>query len=204
MEIQQDILSQHMHEAAVDQLIREYREKGYKLIKDYKINSFHAHVYAEKGSEKIIFEIKSGKWTKDKIDEVRESRNYFVNELQAEFRLIFVNVPSKSAIYVEGIEDIFQTLIPDHCVDELDSLSTHTIFHEVIDIDYDMINITPNYIEVKGSGDVVLTLQNDDDVLRGDDEGELMFYTFHFHITLDKDRKIADVLNLEIDLDNPH
>ena len=204
MEIRQDILRKHMREAAVDQLITEYREKGYKIIKDYKINSFHADLYAEKGNEKIIFEIKSGIWTKDKIDEVRESRKYFVDELQAEFRLIMVTMPSYSVINVEGIEDILESLIPEHFIVKLESLSTNTMISDVVDIEYDMIKITLNYIEVKGSGELELILQNDDDVRRGDDEGELMFYTIHFHITLDKDRKIADVLNIEIDLDNPH
>ena len=204
MEIQQDILRKHMREAAVDQLITEYREKGYKIIKDYKINSFHADLYAEKGNEKIIFEIKSGIWTKDKTDEVRKSRNYFVHKLQAEFKLIFVTIPSYSGIKVEGIENILECLIAEHFIAKLESLSTYTMISDVVEIEYDMIYITPNHIEVKGSGELELIHQNDDDVRRGDNEGELMYYTFRFHITLDKDRKIADVLNLEIDLDNPH
>lgn len=200
MRIEQEILMRHYTDAAIEQVASDYEARGYEVEREASLQDHVADLVVRKGEETILFEFKSGGWSDSKIDAVQRLRNYAVHELGADFRLVMVNLPAETRIEVENLGHVlFELVIEEASL--YDELATHTEIDYVSDIEFDLIIVRRDSVELKGSATVSLTLQfgSYGDVRRGDGLRVADSFPLGFHILLDRDLRVIEVANLDLD-----
>ncbi|HKH43765.1 MAG TPA: hypothetical protein VKM72_03785 [Thermoanaerobaculia bacterium] len=202
MEIRQEILEKHLTQAAIEQLTDDYSSQGFEVERDVQIGEDTADLVARKGDEILVFEVKTGQWTPEKREIARRLRDHAVQEQGARFVLVLAPPPRGKSLEIEGIEEILQSLVHEHCQRELSEVSSHTRVAGVTDVDLTSIMAGAEWIEVTGSGSVELELQfgSDSDLDRDQGFTSHEVVPFAFHILLDGDLKPKQVLSLDLDL----
>jgi hypothetical protein len=201
MEINKGILQKYLEQATIEQLESEYIKKGYEVFREHKIKDRHLDLMARKDKDIIVFEIKSGTWTDARREVAQQLRNFAVHELGANYKLVLVNLPKEADVVVDGLDAIFPDLLADEFIDEFSRLATHFIVDEVSDINFDELFIRKSEIEIKGSAIVSLELQygSNSDVREGDGLGWTESFSFDFHLLLNENLDVKEVLSLELD-----
>lgn len=203
MKIRDEILRKHLVQAAIEQISSEYDSKGYAVKNNIKIDGLFIDLLVENEKEKIIFEFKSGLWDNEKREIVKSLRNKVVHELNAQFKLILVNLPEKNEIEVEGFEELLFEKLPEYFVDELSQLSTHTSLEEIADLNYSYVLINEEGINLVGNAIMSLELQfgSNSDLKR--DDGFISYESmyFSFNVELTNDLAFKDFNSLELDED---
>ncbi|MBF0539249.1 MAG: hypothetical protein HQL03_13455 [Nitrospirae bacterium] len=167
MDIKREIILKYLHNMVVDQLADKYESQGYKVRKEYKIGNYRADLFAKNKFESIVFEVKSGALTPEKKEKLKALSEYVKSKGKYKFKLVFAATPKDKKIKIENLEDILAKIFDDDMPDELYSLSTHTRFNEVSNIEVDRIDINKDgSIEVSGTGVVSVELKfgSDSDV----------------------------------------
>jgi Holliday junction resolvase len=202
VEIRPEILDPYLAKAAVDQLAADYSQRGFKVERDVRLGDTRADLIAKKGDELIVFEVKSGKWTPEEREAVKRLRNQAVHD-RGRFVLVLAQQPSGKLVEIEGLEDLLTEIVADRCQSELSELSTHTRIVGVTDVDLASVTIGTETIEVRGSASVELELQygSDSDLEREQGFTSYEVVPLEFHLTLDLNRELREVLNLRLDLD---
>lgn len=205
MEIKKQYLQKYLHRIAIEQIIDEYKEKGFEVFEEEKIGKFQADIVARKDEETIVIEVKSGKMTPQKKEAIIGIGNYVRSQGNYKFLVVIANPPKEKKLEIMDIESLlFQTMIND-LPDELDELSSHTLIDDISDVDIDEIEINKNSIYVTGNGvvDVELQMGSDGDARRGDAFNTNESFPFDFDITLEYNSKqelqITEVNNLNVD-----
>ena len=200
MRIDEEILMRHYTDAAIEQVASDYEARGYEVEREASLQDHVADLVVRKGEETILFEFKSGGWSDSKIDAVQRLRNYAVHELGADFRLVMVNLPEETKIEVENLEHVLLELVIEEA-SLYDELATHTEIDYVSDIEFDLITLRRDSVELQGSATVSLTLQfgSYGDVRRGDGLRVSDSFPLDFNILLDRDLRVIEVANLDLD-----
>ena len=205
MEIKKQYLQKYLHKIAIEQIVNEYRQKGYEVSEEERIGKFQADIVARKNEETIVIEVKSGKMTPNKKEAIIGIGNYVQSQGNYTFLVVIATPPKEKKLEIINIENmLFQTMI-DELPDELDELSTHTMIDEVSDVDIDEIFIDKTLVLVKGNGVVNVELQmgSDGDDRRGDAFKLTENFPFDFNITLEYNSKhelqITEVDKLDVD-----
>ncbi len=201
MEIQPKIFLKYAEKAAIEQLAVEYKSLGFEITTDQMIGDFQADLVAKRGDEIIVFEIKAGKWSRNRRQIVQQIRNFAVHNLGAKFKLVMVNLPKESEIVVEDLETVFFELLPEQFINEFSRLATHFWLDEISDISISNIFIRKSEYDIKGSAFLSLGLQfgSDRDFKRGDGVRTSESFPFHFHILFDKNFEVKEIYELELD-----
>lgn len=199
MKIRDGILMSHFIEAAIEQIASDYQENGYEVVREARLDDHVADLVAKKGEELIVFEFKSAGWSEAKIESVRQLRNHAVHKFGADFRLVLVNLPKEISIEVENLEQVLFDLVIDEA-SLYDELATHIEIDDVSDIEFDQIIVRKDDIELQGSAVVSLTLQfgSDSDFKRGIGLRSSDSFPLDFHILLDRDFEVIEVLKLNL------
>ena len=202
MEIETRILQKYYEQAAVEQLMYEYSQKGYELLKEEHIENQCFDLVARKDCEIIVFEIKTGSWNADKRQAVENRRNYAVHKLGAKFKLVLVSLPKEPDIEIEGLEALLPDLLADHFADEFSRLATHYWVDEVSDLMIDEIHLKITETKIKGRGIVTVGFQYGSDIDYSEDNGLRWTdsFWFDFHFVLDEKLEINRIVELEIDI----
>lgn len=58
MEVKEEYIKKYWHEIVRDQITDELKEEGFQVFDNYSVDGFTADLYAEKGEDKRIIEIK--------------------------------------------------------------------------------------------------------------------------------------------------
>lgn len=200
MEIRRDILLRHLAQAAIEQLSTDYALKGYEVVIGPEVDK-GVDLLVRKGRDIIGFDLKVGEWNSHQRQEAREVRNRLVHELGAKYKLVLVNAPDEPDIVVDELESLFLELLPEHFVDQFSQLATHYWIDEITDFIFEKLWIRPADIEAQGVGTVTLGLQygSDSDFDRGDGTRFSEAFPFYFHILLDRDIKVKELYELELD-----
>jgi len=204
MEIKKQYLEKYLHAIALEQIADEYVQKGYKVSKEEKMEQYHADLVARKENETIVIEIKSGKLTGKKREEIARIGDY-VRSKGNKFFVAVVTPPKEKKIEIANIEHLLEMYMVDDFPNELDELSTHTRIEEVADIEIDEISIEGKTIFINGAGVVNVSLQfgSDGDQDRDDGFKKHDRYPFEFEISFEydeaKELKITEVSKLEVD-----
>jgi len=201
MKLRKDILLRSLTEAAIEQVASDYQEAGYEVAREARLGDLMTDLMAKKGDELIVFEFKPGEWNEAKRQAVRRLRNYVVHRLGAQFRLILVNPPGEVSIEVEGLEEALVELLYEYCASELSELATHTYIDHISDIEFDKVVVRKDEIELLGSAIASLTLQygSNGDLRRGDGLRSAESFSFTFHVLLDQDLEVKDILSFDLD-----
>jgi hypothetical protein len=201
LEIQKEIFGKYIEQAAIEQLASEYKQKGYEIVTEYKIGNIQADLLVKKDNDIIVFEIKVGEWNEKKRQLVRKIRNKVVHQLGAKFKMVFVKLPEEPDIIVDDYENLLDELIQEQFIDEFSRLATHFWIDEITDISFNELFIRKVEIEASGSAIVTVGLQygSDSDYKRDDGIRFTESFSFQFHIVTDKNLKVKEVINLELD-----
>jgi Holliday junction resolvase len=199
MKFRENILRKYLHELAIDQLSEDYSSIGWAVSRGEKIGKYQTDLVVRKGGKTIVFEIKAGKLTKDKKDQIGELSDE-IKKLGYEFRLILANPPKEREIEIIGLDLLFYDQFINDIPEELMQLSQRTRVEEVSDIEIEVLTLNDGEnIYVKGKGLVSVTLESGiaEDIAEMEDS-----YPFTFEITLsasNKELEIVELLELIVD-----
>lgn len=199
MEVRKDYKAKGAELSAILELEEQYKNKGFKTFREYRIDDFLCDLYAENGEEKYVFEFKAGRIS----PEVREHLEHIRKKLTDKgirFRVVMVTMPKPKNIIVDGIEQTIFEYFLNNMPDKLDQLSTNTIIDEIDTVDINYIEIrSASEIIIKGESSVSVDLHYD-----GDDEDNfsLMFpFTFKGLWRFDEQGSLSLEELLECDID---
>lgn len=144
---------------AIQKITKELTRDGFTVK-----NKFASHkndklfdLYAEKGEDKRIYELKIGKYKIQKKQFI--SLQEEAKKLGAKLFIVYLEVPRSKEIDFEGLDQIIYEDLLNDFPSEIDSLSTHTTIESVEDIEIDSINISKEMIKLTGSGTINVHLQ---------------------------------------------
>jgi Holliday junction resolvase len=205
MEIKKKYLGKYLHDIAIEQIAEDYIQKGYTVSKEEKLGKFRADLIARKGDEQIVVEVKAGKMTPVKKEQIAGIANYVRNLGGYKFLVVIATPPKEKKLEIDDFEILITNYIHSDLPSELDELSTHTRPDEVFDIDIDEINISGENIFVKGDGVVSVELQfgSDGDQNKGDGFKTFDKFPFEFEMTLaynsKRELEIIEVDKFDVD-----
>lgn len=148
-------------------------------------NGMFFDLYAEKGEDKRIYELKIGK---NRIQKNQfEALQKEAKRLGAKLYIVYLEVPRSKEIEFEGLEQIIYEDLLSNFPSEIDSLSTHSTIEEVSDIEIDSINISNRIVKLTGSGRIYIHLQfgSRSDLRNGDAIEDAYSTDFFFKLSVD-------------------
>ena len=205
MEIKKRYLQKYLHDIAIEQIAEEYEQKGYSVSKEEKLGKYNVDLIARKNNETIVIEVKSGRMTPERKQQITEVGNYIRKHKNYKFLVVLATPPKEKKLEISDIEDLLTQNLSEDFPSKLDQLSTHTRLEDVTDVDIDEISIDGSSIYVKGDGVVNVQLQygSDGDQKSGDGSKSYDSFPFDFEIKLEPDAehrlRITARDSLEID-----
>jgi Holliday junction resolvase len=198
MEIKRKYFDKYLHSMAIDQIAREYSEKGYTVSAEQNLGKYKADLIAKKENETIVIEVKSGKMTPEKKKTIKQLGDYVQKQGNYRFLVAIATPPKEKKLEIENIEKLLFDYVLSNLPDELDELSTHTRIEEISDVDIDEIELSENLIFVKGSGVISVELQFGSDGDRDRDFGFKNFdnFPFVFELTLEYKREKLQIVEV--------
>lgn len=187
MEISKKLIYKNLHFLAIEQLADEYKAKGYQIEKEKQIGNYRADLVVTKDDEKIVFEVKAGRMTPERKEQLAKLADYINSLREYKFKIIIARSPKEKNIQIAGFEELFFNYLINDFPSELDELSTHTTIETVSDLEiHDLIVNSGNEINVIGQGVVEVRLQygSDGDERRGDGHYQYESFPFEFDLNL--------------------
>lgn len=174
-----------------NQLKNELIALGFNVKEDAELGGMtHVDLYAEKGDDKRIYEIKIGE--KNLIpQELFDKLQSKAKELGAKLYIVNAKLPKSSTATFEGIEDIICEDMINDFPSDLDILSHTTRIESVDNVVIEEQNIRKQGFHLEGYGYVNVSLQfvgdRDKDV---DDFTERQSFYFDFILELDRENNV--------------
>jgi len=209
MEISKQLIYKNLHFLAIEQIAEDYKAKGYVVEKEVSIGKYRADLLATKGDEKIIFEVKAGKLTSERKEQLAKLADYINSLGNYKFKVVVARQPQEKNIQISEFDDLLFDYLLNDLPSELDELSTHTTIETVYDIEIHHLLIhNNNEINVIGQGTIEVELQygSDGDQTRGDGHIQSDSFPFDFDLYLSYDKKsklyIKDDATITINTDS--
>jgi hypothetical protein len=197
-----NFLARYYERATIDQLVEEYKGKGYFVQREVRLGNFRIDLTAEKDGQKLLFEVTRGRqdaMSRKRIEGIEEMIRNLPNT-----RLIIVpaRYEEEKEIEFNGIETVLQDYFLEVIPDELDELSTHTRIEGVDSVVVDAIKIYGQDIIVKCSGQVSVSLQYGSDSEQDGRPSPMMSFPFELEGTVSwksDGYEVSEVDNLRVD-----
>ncbi len=171
--------------SAEEKICRDLKKQGFNVR---KCGDNHIYdIYAEKGDEKRIYELKIGKYKIQKREYTKLQEA--AKELGAKLFVVYLEVPKSKEIEFNELNQIITTDLLNNFPSDLDSLSTHTAIDTIDNIELDYLSLDSDLIRVVGSGTVNLELQfgSNYDARNNDSLSESISVDFFFKLELDRE-----------------
>lgn len=204
MNLNKKYTMKYLHDATIAQLADEYKAKGYEVRTEEKIGDYRADLVVRKDNEQLVIEVKTGKMSPTRRNELAGLTDY-LNEIGGyKFHLVIANGPKEKEIHFEGIEEVLTKYVFTEPPHELDELSTHTRPDEIVRVQIDKISIKRSAINVVGIGVIGVELQfgSDGDQDKGDGFKTNDNFPFDFDIDLeyfDSKWSLSSVNHFQVD-----
>lgn len=202
MEIKKQYLQKYLDKIAIEQIADEYQAKGYSVSKDEKLGKgFPTDLIARKGNETIVIEVKTGKMSPDKKQNMSDLANYIREQGDYKFLVAVATPPREKKLEISGIEVLLTQIIQNNFPSDLDQLSTRTCLEDITDIDIDEISIDGSAISVSGSGVLNVELHFGSDGRHNEDDGFKTHdsFPFDFKVTLESDaQQNLNIINVDM------
>ncbi len=177
-----------IEQVAMNKITNSLTEQGFVVRKDYTLpnsNKMVFDIYAEKGSDKRVYELKLGK---NKI----QSKQFIklqdgAKQLGAKLFIVYLEIPKTQAIEFAGIENIIYQDLIDNFPSELDAMSTHTTIESVDNLDIETISVDGSVATITGAGTINVELQfgSRSDLHNGDAIIDSNSIDFFYKISID-------------------
>lgn len=200
MKTARNIAPRFLEKAAIEEFAGKLRAQGYQVEIEKTLGRYRADLFACRDGEQIVYEFKSGPWSKDKTEQAQALRRYIVHECGGKFELVWVSPYRKANIHIEGLERILANALREN-LGSLDELSTHTVVDEVEDIQITALDIGADTMSVSGEGIVYVELNygSESDREKDDETSNIDSFPFQFTIQLNKNRQLLETPIIEID-----
>lgn len=202
MQIRDNYLAKYYEKATIDQLADEYKQKGYNVQRDVKVDKFRVDLMAEKDGHFVYIEVVRKIMDREARRRVESMEVYFRNLPNSRLIIVPLRYSDDKQIEFNGLNEILFEYFMDDFPDELDELSTHTKLQVVDSVVIDSIKVYGCDIILKCSGQVGVELQYGSDLEQEESQLSSMSYPFIFGGTVTwKDDKyvVTEVDYLRID-----
>ncbi len=186
-----------LENAAIKQLTDEYQQKGY--MTSINNSDLAVDLRVKNDTEEIAFVVKSGKMTKSASKKI-VSLVQKCKKKGIKLQYVLINDPKTKSIEFEGIEDTFYSYLINNMPSDLDELSPYTVLDSVSNIEINKCDVTSgDAISLKGNGDVVVILNDNDKDIR---YSESFPFAFDVNTVFDNKWIINDVNKLQFNTSN--
>jgi len=199
-----DYLRQNYEKSFIEQIVEDYREKGYTVKTDVKVGEFRVDIAATKDDEVVYIEVKTHSVKPDAKRRIKAMSDYFKTIPNAKFLVMISRYPEPKKIVFDEIEPILCEYFTLEFPSDLDALSTHTRVDDVHGVTINEVVIQDGDLEISCNGMVGVTLQygSDSEQEPGDVPMYMSFpFKFRGTISYDNDYSVTDCDELEIDTD---
>ncbi|WP_020603383.1 hypothetical protein [Spirosoma spitsbergense] len=202
MEIRQQYLQRYLHDIAIDQLMADYEAKGYTVLKEEKVGKYKADLVAKKEDEVVVVEVKTGRMTPQKRQQVADIGDYVRTHKNYKFLVVLATPPKPKKIDIPNLDLLLFHYLLNHLPDSLNALSPQTRITDVVDTAANEVTVgRDGSMVVKGMGTVEVQLQYGS----GDDESiSHDAFPFDFDIVLKYNQKqeliIEDTHTIDVDI----
>lgn len=183
MKIGMKEINEGIYYVAINKLKKSLEKEGFSVSLGEK-NMYD--LFAEKGDDKRIYEIKIGKY---KVQERVLSRlQDIAREKKAKLFVTYLEQPRSSQIEYYGIENTLFEYLQNNMPEELDCLSTHTLPQEVSDVEITSILVDDELIRIEGNATLEVELVYGSEMDRKNEMGDEMedFFDFYFKVSIEK------------------
>lgn len=199
-----DYLRQNYEKAFIEQVVNDYRDKGYAVKTEVKVGNYRVDIAATKDDETIYVEVKTRSEGPDAKRRIKEMANYFKTIPNAKFLVMISRYQEPPKIEFDEIDAILYEYFTHELPSDLDALSTHTRVENVHSVTISEVKIQNGELLIYCTGMVSVTLQfgSDFDQEPGD-EPMNMDFPFKFKGTIDYNESysVSGCDDLEIDTD---
>lgn len=198
MEISAEILRRHLADATVEQLAADYRQRGYDVVAGGNGANPGVDLVVQRGREKIYFQLKSSPGSPGDKEHLKAVRRHVAKEPNAQLRLVLVRPPDQPSIEIQD----FERLLFELCLERMDRLAVSELAavvvpQEVTDVDFDLVEVTRNGIEVRGSALAGFDLEYGGG---GDGVTTCDSYPLSFHLRLSHALEVVEVEEFSTDI----
>lgn len=177
-----------IEDAAAKKITRELAKEGFFVKRGYfpsEGNEIQFDLYAERGKDRRVYELKLGK---NKIQSKQFVRlQAEARRLEAKLYIVYLETPRSKEIDFEGLEEIIYEDLVNDLPSELDSLSTHTTIEDVDNVEISVIRISDGIAILEGSGTINVCLQfgSNSDLRKNDGVEDVDSVDFFFKLSID-------------------
>lgn len=184
MPTRDNYLAHYYEKATIDQLVEEYKQKGYNVQREARIDKYRVDLLAEKDGQNVYVEV-----VRKRVDGEARRRIEALEELirkQPNSRLIVVKerYSDEKQIEFNNLNEILYNYFISDFPDELDELSTHSRLESVDSVVIDSIKVYGQDIIVKCSGQISVELQYGSDSEQEGGALPTMSFPFEFEGTI--------------------
>ena len=190
----------YLEAAKTEELALQLASQGYKVARE-AVGPEGKEKYdlvAERGKEKIVFEVKARARLQQESAQIRHLRKTAHQQGYNEFRLVLVYPPHEIAVEIEGFDMQLLDHLIENMPEELQALSSNTLLKGISDLEFDAVSLSDTGVRVSGTGVVDVALEYDG----GEERDGLSVregYPFEYEVTLNQDRKIETVNRLQVE-----
>lgn len=189
---------------AIQKITKELIRDGFVVKNEYspfQDSQSRFDLYAEKGDDKRIYELKIGKnrIQKKKFIALQDE----AKRLGAKLYIVYLEIPRSKEIEFENLDRIIYEDLLNDFPSEVDSLSTHTTIESVDNIEIDSINIVDGVVKITGSGTINVHLQfgSRSDLRNNDAIEEENDIDFFFKLSIDASSNKVNKRYYKIDIE---
>lgn len=154
-----DYMRQYYERSFIEQIVDDYRDKGYTVKTDVKVGNYRVDIAAAKDNEVIYIEVKTHSENPDAKRRIKAMSDYFKTIPNAKFLVMISRYPEPKKIVFDEIDPILCEYFILEYPSDLDALSTHTRVEDVHGVTISEVNIQNGDFEIKCNGMVGVTLQ---------------------------------------------
>lgn len=195
MEIKETYIKKYWEYIVTDQLADELVAKGYCVEREKKVDGLSFDLYATKGDEHIIYEIKQGRFSKTSIERLQR----YAKEHGARLQLVLSNY----ADTLPKIDiDFFPVLLCEYMntYHPHDDIAHSDTIEDISDISYTIVEMNESEMTLKGSATCEMDIHMDNE---GDIDFSMSFpMSFNVSLILENGKWKVDIPNTEINVDD--
>lgn len=195
MEIREQYIRRYWEKIVADQLADELQQRGYHVEKEKNVGDISFDLYATKGKEQIIYEIKQGRFSRASIERLQ----HYAREHGARLQLVISN-------YADTLPTIDIDFFPCLLCDYMNTNHPHEeIAHsdtieDISDISYSMIQMNESEMSLKGNATCDMEIHMDNE---GDIDFNMSFpMSFNVSLLLENGKWTVDEANTEVNVDD--
>jgi hypothetical protein len=185
-------LSRYLQEAAIEDTVERYTERGYMVAREVHEGDLRFDLVAIKGEDRVYFDFRVGNGNGKKDQDVIALQEH-ARGRGGEFHIVYVTPPRDAEFWIEGLDLAIDRHLTEEPPAEIDILSSHSRIKEVVDLTLRKATVTADRISAEGTFllGVILQYGSDGDMARGDGSEDVMYFPTSF--TVDASRDLSEM-----------